>query len=308
MSASSTTPAWLLQSEVGLCPCACVGKRRKGRIIEKTTSGIAALLRQTLFSDDIADERGLLQRLDARVKVVSLLGLLVVAAFVRHIPVLLAMYAATLALAAASKLRLSFFVKRVWLFIPLFTGIVVLPATLNVVTRGDIVVPLGTWFGHHLGLTRQGLWSAGLVVTRVATSTSLVVLLTITTPWAKLLASLRALRAPRLLILVLGMAYRYLFHLLNAVSDMYVARRARTVTAATDTTSGRLLVGSSAGALLGKAQALSDEVHMAMIARGYEGDARSLDTFRLRLVDIEFVLACIAGAVATVGFDRLLGR
>ncbi|MDQ1478752.1 MAG: cobalt/nickel transport system permease protein [Actinomycetota bacterium] len=307
MSATSTTPGWLLQSEVGLCPCACIGKRRKGRVIEKTTSGVAALLRQTLFSEDVADERGLLQRLDPRVKVVALLGLLVVAAFVRHIPVLLGMYAATLTLAVASKLRLSFFVKRVWLFIPIFTGIVVLPATLNVVTRGDIVVPLGTWFGHHLGLTRQGLWSAGLVVTRVATSISLVVLLTITTPWAKLLASLRSLRAPRLLILVLGMAYRYLFHLLNTVSDMYVARRARTVSGATDATSGRLLVASAAGALLGKAQALSEEVHMAMTARGYEGDARTINTFRMRLLDIEFVLTCVAAAVAAVGVDRFLG-
>lgn len=308
MSTTSTTPKWLLQHEVGLCPCACIGKRRKGGVIEKTTSGAAALLRQTLFSEDVAGERGLLQRLDPRVKVLSLLGLLVVTADLRHIPVLLGMYAGTLALAAASKLRLSFFVKRVWLFIPVFTGVVVLPATLNVVTHGDIVVPLGTWFGHHLGLTEQGLRSAGLVVTRVATSISLVVLLTISTPWAKLLAALRALRAPRLLILVLGMAYRYLFLLLDAVTDMYVARRARTVAGATDATSGRLLVAASAGAVFGKAQTLSEEVHLAMVARGYAGDARSVTAFRMRLLDAAFVLACVAAAVAAVGVDRVLGR
>ena len=46
------------------------------------------------------------------------------------------MYAGTLGLAAASRISVRFFVKRVWLFIPIFTGIVVLPATLNVVTAG----------------------------------------------------------------------------------------------------------------------------------------------------------------------------
>ena len=61
----------------------------------------------------------------------SLLGLLVAAAFVQHVPVLLGLYGLTLALAAASQLSLRFFVKRVWLFIPIFTGIVVLPATLS---------------------------------------------------------------------------------------------------------------------------------------------------------------------------------
>ena len=86
---------------------------------------------------------------------------------VRHIPVLVAMYAGTLVLAAASGLSLSFFIKRVWLFIPIFTGIVVLPATFSFITPGDIVVPFGTWFGHPVGMTSQGLTSAGLIVTRV---------------------------------------------------------------------------------------------------------------------------------------------
>ena len=41
-----------------------------------------------------------------------------------------------------SGLPLGFFIKRVWLFIPIFTGIVVLPATFSFITHGDIVVPL----------------------------------------------------------------------------------------------------------------------------------------------------------------------
>ena len=308
MTSSPSTPAWLLRSEVGLCPCGCIGKRRKGTFLEKTTNGAAALLRQTMFSEDAAAEPGLLQRLDPRVKLATLLGLLVVTGFVRHVPVLLAMYALTLALAAASRLPVGFFVKRVWLFIPVFTGVVVLPATLNVVTHGHVVLALGTWFGHRVGVTGQGLAAAGLIVTRVATSISFVVLLTITTPWAKLLAALRALHAPRLLVLVLGMAYRYVFLLLGGVTDMYTAREARTVTRETDVTSGRAFVAASAGALFAKAHALSDEVHMAMLARGYSGDARTITAFRVALIDMEFALAALGAAVAAVGLDHALGR
>ena len=192
---------------------------------------------------------------------------------------LVALYAVSLVLAMASRLSLLFFVKRVWLFVPIFTGIVVLPATLNVITPGHIVVPLGTWFGHPVGFTAQGLTAAGLIVARVATSISLVVLLTLTTPWSKLLAALRALFVPRLFILVLGVAYRYLFHLLHAVTDMYTARKARTVRPDRSTNSGRAFVAASAGALFGKSHALSEEVHMAMVARGYTGNARRLPRF-----------------------------
>jgi cobalt/nickel transport system permease protein len=304
----TATPAWLLEGEVALCPCGCVGRRRKGGFVEKTLAGGAGVLRQAMFSDDVAAGGGLLQRIEPRVKLVSLFGLLLVAAFVRHVPVLVAMYLLTLALAVASGLPIGFFIRRVWLFIPVFTGIVVLPATFSFITPGEVVVPLWHWHGHPVGLTRQGLTSAALIVARVATSVSLVVLLTLTTPWTRLLAALRALAVPRMFILVIGMAYRYLFLLLGSVTDMFEARKARTVVAEADARAGRRFVSAAAGALFGRSYALSEEVHQAMVARGYRGDARTLERFTPAALDAVWVVACLAIAVLVLGGDRLLGR
>ena len=33
------TPTWLLQGELALCPCGCIGKRKKGSFVEKTIGG-----------------------------------------------------------------------------------------------------------------------------------------------------------------------------------------------------------------------------------------------------------------------------
>ena len=305
---TTSTPAWLIDNEVGLCPCGCIGKRKKANFVDKTIAGSASLLRRTMFADDAAAGGGLLQRIDPRAKIVSLVGLLVVASLVHHIPVLAVMYLATLGVAVMSRLPLAFFVKRVWLFIPIFTGVIVLPATFSFITHGHIVVPLGQWFGHRVGLTSEGLRSAALIVTRVATSISLVVLLTLTTPWVELLAALRALRVPRMFILVTGMAYRYLFHLLESVSDMYTARKARMVGRDTDVAAGRAFVGASAGALFGKAHALSEEVYSAMIARGYNGNARTINRFRLGVHDVMWLAGCVAAAALVLGWDRVIGR
>ena len=265
-------------------------------------------MRQSMFSDDLAARDGLLQRVDARVKVISLLGLLFTTALV-HQPVALAgLYTLCLLLAAASRLSLRFFVARVWLFIPIFTGIVVLPATFSFITHGTIVLPLGTWFGTRVGLTRQGLTAAALIVMRVATSISLVVLATITTSWPRLLAGLRTLFVPRMFILVIGMAYRYLFHLLGSVSDMFMARKARTVGREGSTTRDRAFVAASAGALFGKAHALSEEVHMAMVSRGYRGNAATLTHTRLRASDVTFGVAALALALTTIGVEHVLGH
>ncbi len=308
MTEPAATPAWLLQPQFGLCPCGCIGRRRKGNFVAKTLNGAATLMRQTMFSSDVASAPGLLQRVEPRVKLLTILGLLVTAALVRNIPALGALYAVTLALAVASALRLGFFVRRVWLFIPIFTGIIVVPAMFNVVTDGTVVVPLGTWFGHPIGLTRQGLVAAGLIVLRVAVSISLVVLLTLTTPWNRLLASLRAVFVPRIFIAVLAMAYRYIFVLLSAVIDMYTARQARSVTDHRDHRRGRRFVTASAGALFGRSHALADEVHLAMVSRGFTGDVPQGRTRRPTAGDAAWMLGCIVLAVVTLTVDRRVGR
>jgi cobalt ECF transporter T component CbiQ len=305
---SAATPSWLLQGEVGLCPCGCIGVRRKGSFVDKTLTGTAGLLRQVMFSEDVATGRGLLQRLDPRLKVISLLVLLVAVGLVHHIPVLLAAYAVTLVLAAVSGLPIGFFIKRVWLFVPIFTGIVVLPATLSIVTPGEVVWTLWHWNGVPQGFTAPGLTSAALVTTRVATSVSLVVLLTLTTPWNRLLAGLRALGVPKIFVLIIGMAYRYIFLLLASVGEMYEARKARTVSATAHDKGARQFLGASAGALFGKAHHLSEEVHQAMVARGYRGNARTLRTFRLGAVDGLAAIAVLVVAVAIYGGDLYLGH
>jgi cobalt/nickel transport system permease protein len=307
MSTATGTPQWMLRSEVGLCPCGCIGRRRKGSFVAKTLAGASGILRQAIFSEDMAARRGVLQRLDPRVKVLTLVGLLVVVALLRSLPLLAVAYLATVGLAAASGLPVGFFIKRVWLFIPIFTGIVVLPATLSVVTDGHVVLQLWSWRGHPQGFTEQGLHSAGLIVTRVATSISLVVLLTLTTPWVRLLAALRALGIPRIFVLIIGMAYRYLFLLLDAVDDMYTARKARTVGAGTDARQGRAFVAAGAGTLFGKAHQLSEEVHQAMVARGYTGDARTLQSFRLAPVDAAWTVTVALSTAALLIVNRQIG-
>lgn len=302
------TPDWLVRGEVAMCPCGCIGRRKKGSFIEKTLGGGAELMRRVMFSEDMAGQPGLLQRLDPRAKIVALMVLLVTAALLHNIGSLIGMYLLALVVAASSRLPLGFFIKRVWLFIPIFTLIVVLPATLSIITPGKVLVELWTWHGQPEGLTEQGLTSAALVVSRVAVSISLVVLLTLTTPWIKLLSGLRALGVPRIFVLIIGMCYRYIFLLLGSVTDMYESRKSRTVGAVQHDKSARDFATASVGALFGKAAHLSEEVHQAMVARGYRGDARTLQGSRLGSIDVAFGLAVLLCVAAVLGGDRLLGR
>jgi energy-coupling factor transporter transmembrane protein EcfT len=135
-----------------------------------------------------------------------------------------------------------------------------------------------------------------------------VVLFTLTTPWNKMLAGLRALFVPKIFILIIGMAYRYIFLLLNAVTDMYTARKARAVgNPSGDVKEGQRFVTATAGALFGKAHVLSDEVHQAMVSRGYTGDAKTLQQPRVAVTDVVFAVCVLVFAILALGGDRLLG-
>jgi cobalt/nickel transport system permease protein len=299
-------PTWLLEREPSLCPCGCIGKRSKGSYVERTLRSGAGLLRQVMFADDMSAAKGMLQRVDPRIKILSLVALLITGAFVHSIFVLLALYAMTLLLAVASKLPLGFFCKRVWLFVPIFSGIVVLPATLSFVHDGTVILALWHWDGTPEGFTSQGLMNAAVLVARVALSISLVVLLTVTTSWTRLLAALRAVLVPKIFILVIGMAYRYLFHLLTSVTDMYEARKSRSVGKQPHDKGARAFVSASVGALIGKSHLMAEEVHQAMTARGFSGDAKTLDRFSFRAVELGYLAAVLVVAVLTIGGDRLL--
>lgn len=308
--ATSRTPRWLLEAQPGLCPCGCVGRRNRRGFLDATLAGATKVRREALLGEEAAERPGLLQRLDARVKLAGALGL-VLAVGVVHSAVVLAAVAALVPLVAAcSQIEVGRFVRRVWLVVPLFTGLVVLPATLNLITPGDAVVGLGHPFGHELAITAQGLEGAAVIVVRVGASISLATLLALTTPWPALLAALRALRVPRAFVLVAGMAYRYLFVLLGVVEDMYFARKARAggthargVVAAR---AGRASVAAAAATLFARAYAMADDVHMAMVARGWRGDARTLSPPALRPADALFALTCLFIAVLIIGADHVI--
>jgi cobalt/nickel transport system permease protein len=260
---------------------------KRHSVIEHTLSEISHTLEQSIFAEEIARQRGLLQAIDPRVKVISLVALLIAVGMSRSIAVIVGLYVFTLILAGVSSVPLGFFIKRVWLFMPFFTGIIALPALF--ITPGPVLVqlPLG------LVITRTGALSAVFLLLRVSTSVSLAILLVLTTPWNTVLKALGVLRVPDVFVLILGMTYRYIYLLLHTVNDMFLSRKSRVM----DRLSGaeeRHLIAASAGTLLGKSLHLSSEVYLAMQSRGFRGYPRTMDTFKMRSMDWAYLFSVLA--------------
>jgi cobalt/nickel transport system permease protein len=149
------------------------------------------------------------------------------------------------AVAAMSRIPWSFLLKRLLFLEPLVLGIAVLSL-----------------------LRPDGLSLFAGIMARSTISLCTMILLSNTTPFADILALLRRAGAPRILITILALMYRYLFVLIDEAERMSRARLSRSPGIS------RLERWRSFTALLGQLFVRSTEraerIYAAMCARGWE--------------------------------------
>lgn len=247
-------------------------------MVENSLSGITRALEQDLFAEEISHRDGLFQSLDARVKVVVTLALLISVSLSRSLAVIVGIYMLVLLLAFLSAVPASILLKRVWLALPFFTGLIILPALF--VTPGPVLLRIFP----NVAITVTGLTTALFLLARVGTSVSLTLLLILTTPWNTVLSALTVLRVPDVFILVLGMTYRYVYLLLHVANDMFLSRKSRIV-GRLSTAENQRMVAAIGGALLGKSISLSNEVYLAMQSRGFRSSLVTLKPFKMQRRD-----------------------
>jgi cobalt/nickel transport system permease protein len=267
-------------------------------VIAKTVHGFTEALGQTLVSEHTARERGLLQALDPRVKLVGMLALVLAAALSRRLMVIAVLFGMGIVLAITSRLSLWSLAKRVWLVAFGFTFMIAAPALI--LTPGDALYRLPL---DSRAITVQGTHSALLLMVRVETAVTLSTLLVLTTPWMHLLKALRTLLVPVEVILLLAMTHRYVVMLMETANQMFESRQSRVVGRLSGPQQRRLMVNTG-GVLLSKTLDMGNQVYLAMQARGFRGEVRLLHDFRLRGWD--YVAIC--GFAAAVAAALVAGR
>jgi len=311
---SAALPEWMQRRATSAGPGRLESKKRLAGFTQKTIHSILHLTKEALFSEQYSRKAGLLQQFDPRTKLLVSLAVLVTVSFLHLHWLLWTIYLAVLLLALGSRIEFWFFFKRVWLFVPLATGMIALPALLNWVTEGNPVLILHQFqsppqvgqliFPKTLAISDNGIKSALLFVSRVGISVSIVVLLTLTTAWQKLLRSLRVLGVPQFFVFTLGMTYRYIHLLLSLLLDIHLGKKSRTLRAG-PASQEQKWVASRMGYLFKRSHHMGEGVYGAMLSRGFQGEAKILDELKwshLDLIAIASGFAFCLGVLVIQGF------
>lgn len=250
--------------------------------------GALSFLKESIFADEYASQKGFLQSLDPRAKTATFLLFILQILFTKSILILSCLYALCLMLTQVSKINLWFFLKRTWVFIPLFSFFIAIPALFSIFTPGEALVTLNL-IGFELTVTHQGLSGAQLFVMRVITSVSFVVLLSITTRHFELLRVLRIFKIPQVFVMTLGMCYRYIYLFVEIIENTYLAIKSRVGTKV-HYKRGQHIVTWNIAYLWQRSYQLNEEVYKAMLSRGYKGEPVTLNDFRIKAKDLMWLI------------------
>ncbi len=251
-------------------------------------------LSRAVTGEEISRQTGVMQSLDPRVRLIGIFILVIATVLVHKIVVVAALFGGAIMLALLSAVTLRMLALRVWIVVLAFTGIIALPALF--LTPGDALISAP-------GVTRQGLYAAVMLVARVETAVTLTTILVLCTPWAQILKSLRSLHLPREIVMMLAMAYRYIFLLAETANQMFESRESRRVGVLRGPEQRRM-VGQTAGVLMSKSMDLSQEVFLAMQSRGYRGDVLIVAEQHMQAGDFVALVAAAVVAVLAIWIGR----
>lgn len=225
--------------------------------------------------------------MDARIKLLAALALLMMTISCRGVVFPLVVAALCLALCLALGVRPAMLAIR--FAEPLFLAAMAI--FLKFFFSGH--EPLFTFqaFGFELVGHRDGLLEGLMIASRIAGAVSLVALLGFSTTFTDLVAALAWFRMPKGFIEVALFAWRYLFVLLDDAQVVYSAQKNRLGYAGYRR--GLRSFGTLAGALVIKAFDNSQTITTAMVQRGYDGTMPLLKHKPFRVAEVAMSLAFV---------------
>lgn len=240
------------------------------RIVEKTVRELAGYFKEFFMAGEVAGKRGVLQNVDARIKLVGLVVFIISSLLVESLVFSLFLLLLSFTLAVLSKIPLHFHLRR-FILIPFFSFLVAFPQVF--LMKGTIFFQVTLW-SISLQATWQGLTYLIFFTLQVTTSVSYLSLLFLTTRFSEIMSALGWFRIPAPLLHIVNLTYRYIFVFFSELHRMLLAREARTLK-----TKGLKETWKELGHLLGnlfiRTLEKGERVYLAALGKGFTGSYAS---------------------------------
>ncbi len=284
------------------------GKGVNISFLDKTILGIARSVKSIYLQAESASGESSVQKINPYIKLLSLLYFTVIISLVRNLPSQLLISGFILVLYIITiRLKLFQVYRKIFIIAFVFGFLVVVPASLNVITPGRIILkllefnkPSQFWIysiPREIGITDNGVRVVSMVFLRVLNSVSFALLIVFTTPFSSLIKSFKLLGIPDAFLMIVSLAYKFIFILSRSIEETYFALKSRL---SGNLKSGpvRKLIGGRIFFTFKKSVAIYENTYYAMVSRGYTGKVKFYLKYRFSYGDI--ILLVIIAALGII--------
>lgn len=234
-----------------------------------------------IFSEYFKKEH-ILSKVDARVKLIVALTLL--GMILSYKGFTLPLLVTVLCLLLCLKMRIPLKVFALRFSQPLF--IISALLILKVLFSGEDILFSINIFGIKVVGHKDGLMEGLMIGSRIIGAVSVVAVMGFSTPFTEIMAAFSWMRIPKGFIEIVMFAYRYIFVLLEDAMVIYNAQKNRL--GYSNVRRGLSSFGVLTGSLTLKAFEQSQNVTVAMVQRGYDGNMPTLKHKPFRASEIVF--------------------
>jgi cobalt/nickel transport system permease protein len=254
------------------------------------------------FLDPYHSGSSIVHRTDARVKLILCLAFIFTIAIIPSGAWMLffLMYVIVVSIEYTTEVGVIYYLKRSAIALPFILAAA--PLVFTVPGPALFGFTIGSW---EFSASIPGMERFGSIAVKSWISIQAAIVLTAATQFPDILAAMRTLRIPRLLVGIFGLMWRYLFVFADEAMRLLRARAARSgSTGNPDLHTGGSITwrattaGGLAGNLFVRSLDRSERIYIAMLSRGYDGEIRSLP--REKMETINWIILAAGGMMLSI--------
>jgi cobalt/nickel transport system permease protein len=251
----------------------------------------------TLNPEHLAPRDSALARRDARSRLAAFVLAIIGIALLRNLGPAFAACGFALALVLIGRVPARWYRARVGLLLlALLPFLIVVPFTVD---RGERL-----WEWWRLSITEAGLIVAATLALKTLAIVTLALTLLASAPLHVTLAAAGKLGVPKLIVQLTLLTYRYMFLLFDEFSRLRIALRVRGFRNAMNLHAYRT-IGQVTGTLIVRGSDRAEHVAQAMRCRAFDGQFRTLTTFKSTPADLLMFTLIVSVAGGLVAWDLL---
>jgi cobalt/nickel transport system permease protein len=280
-------------------------KRSRPRLsfLNKTILASATAIRSVYLQAENATKESPLHKINPHIKFLSLVFFEVVISIVHNPGVQILITAMILFLCLISGLQVSRVYGKIFFLAFIFGFLILIPASLNVISPGRIIfrlfefnAPWHFWIykiPKRIGFTSEGIRIVLLVFLRVFNSISFAMFIVFTTSFPALIKSFRTFGIPDTFLMIISLAYKYIFILSRTLEESFFALKSRLISNVNNNTL-RKLVSGLVFSIFKRSVRIYENTYYAMLSRGYRGEVILDSQEDLAFKDFLFLFILVA--------------